>query len=78
MRIFIAASFFYSERREFEQQIVQLEADMTIKHSEIRNLEVELNTLESTLGQLERQKGEAQKRLDDLENQVIQKICVPS
>lgn len=57
------------ERREFEQQTIQLEADTTIKQSEIRNLEVELATLEATLTQLEKQKREAQKRLDDLENQ---------
>lgn len=47
---------------------------MTIKQSEIRNLEVEFNTLQTTVVQLERQKGEAQKRLDDLENQVKLKI----
>uniref|UniRef100_A0A915ITU9 Uncharacterized protein n=1 Tax=Romanomermis culicivorax TaxID=13658 RepID=A0A915ITU9_ROMCU len=57
------------EKRTFEQQLMQLEADMTIKNSEIRNLEVELNTLQATVIQLERQKGEAQRRLDDLDEQ---------
>lgn len=37
-------------------------------------IKVELGTLDSTVKLLERQKGEAQKRLDDLDNQVCMNI----
>ncbi|VDN32351.1 unnamed protein product [Gongylonema pulchrum] len=60
------------ERREADQQIVQLEADMTVKNSEIKNLKIELTTLQDTVLQLERQKGEAAKRLEALDLQVVQ------
>uniref|UniRef100_A0A914WF97 Epidermal growth factor receptor substrate 15-like 1 n=1 Tax=Plectus sambesii TaxID=2011161 RepID=A0A914WF97_9BILA len=58
-----------SDRRQVDSAIIQLEADMTIKQSEIKNLEIELNTLETTVKQLERQKGEAGRRLNDLDSQ---------
>ncbi|VDP15265.1 unnamed protein product [Onchocerca flexuosa] len=50
------------DRREADQEIVQLEADMTI----------ELTTLESTVTQLEKQKGEAEKRLEALDSHIAQ------
>lgn len=60
------------ERREADQAIVQFEADITVKNSEIKNLQIELTTLENTVAQLERQKIEAGKRLDALDNQIAQ------
>ncbi|CAJ0963473.1 unnamed protein product, partial [Mesorhabditis belari] len=60
------------EKREAEAKITQLEADMTVKNSEIRNLQIELTTLENTVKQLERQKIEAGKRLGDLDTQIQQ------
>ncbi|VDK71733.1 unnamed protein product [Litomosoides sigmodontis] len=44
------------DRREADQEIVQLEADMTVKNSEIKNLK----------------KGEAEKRLEALDSQIAQ------
>uniref|UniRef100_A0A158R4P9 Epidermal growth factor receptor substrate 15-like 1 n=1 Tax=Syphacia muris TaxID=451379 RepID=A0A158R4P9_9BILA len=61
-----------NERREADQAIVQLEADMTVKNSEVKNLQLELATLETTVAQLERQKIEAGRRLDALDNQITQ------
>ncbi|CAJ0581738.1 unnamed protein product, partial [Mesorhabditis spiculigera] len=60
------------ERRETDTKITQLEADMTVKNSAIRNLQVELTTLENTVKQLERQKTEAGKRLNDMDTQIAQ------
>ncbi|KAL3994770.1 Cytoskeletal-regulatory complex EF hand family protein [Acanthocheilonema viteae] len=60
------------DRREADQEIVQLEADMTVKNSEIKNLKIELTTLENTVTQLEKQKGEAEKRLEALDSQIAQ------
>ncbi|MCP9262050.1 Epidermal growth factor receptor substrate 15-like 1 [Dirofilaria immitis] len=60
------------DRREADQEIVQLEADMTVKNSEIKNLKIELTTLESTVTQLEKQRGEAEKRLEALDLQIAQ------
>ena len=53
-----------------EADIAQKEADIKIKNSEVKNLQSEVDTLAATLKQLENQKGEAQKRLNDLKNQV--------
>uniref|UniRef100_A0A1I7Y953 Epidermal growth factor receptor substrate 15-like 1 n=1 Tax=Steinernema glaseri TaxID=37863 RepID=A0A1I7Y953_9BILA len=58
------------ERNSIENQLIQLDADMTIKNSEIKNLQLELSTLEKTADQLKRQKVEAGKRLGDLDNQL--------
>ncbi|EFO26685.2 EF hand family protein, partial [Loa loa] len=60
------------DRREADQEIVQLEADMTVKNSEIKNLKIELTTLQNTVTQLEKQKGEAEKRLEALDSQIAQ------
>uniref|UniRef100_A0A0M3KGN5 Uncharacterized protein n=1 Tax=Anisakis simplex TaxID=6269 RepID=A0A0M3KGN5_ANISI len=65
-----------SERRHADEAIVQLEADMTVKNSEIKNLQIELNTLENTVVQLERQKVEAEKRLKQLDNQINELECI--
>lgn len=62
--------FFLREKRHLEQDITQKEADIRIKNGEIKLLTSELTTLTTTLKQLENQKGEAQKRLDDLDSQV--------
>ncbi|XP_035913025.1 epidermal growth factor receptor substrate 15-like 1 isoform X5 [Anopheles stephensi] len=59
------------ERRLLEQEVAQKEADVRIKSGELRSLQSELDTLTATLKQLENQKGEAQKRLDDLNNQQV-------
>ncbi|KAJ1358624.1 hypothetical protein KIN20_017100 [Parelaphostrongylus tenuis] len=61
-----------SDRREADIQISQLEADMKVKDSQIKNLQVELHTLELTVKQLERQKMEANRRLADLDDQIKQ------
>lgn len=55
---------------QLEQDIAQKEADITIRNGEVNSLQNMLNSLSSTLKQLEAQKGEAQKRLDDLDSQV--------
>jgi TolA-binding protein len=57
-------------RREAERDLAQLEADTTIKNSEIKNLEIELSTLSSTAKQLRHQKGEAGKRLAELDDRI--------
>lgn len=60
------------DRRATEQNVAQLEADMALKNSKIKNLQVELSTLENTVKQLERQKGEANRRLADFDTQITQ------
>ncbi|XP_060655421.1 epidermal growth factor receptor substrate 15-like 1 isoform X3 [Drosophila nasuta] len=64
------------ERRALETEIAQKEADVRIKNGEVRSLQSELDTLTATLKQLENQRGEAQKRLDDLQAQVTQNLAV--
>ncbi|KAE9418393.1 hypothetical protein Angca_004166 [Angiostrongylus cantonensis] len=61
-----------SDRREADIQVSQLEADMKVKDSQIKNLQVELHTLQLTVKQLERQKMEANRRLADLDDQIKQ------
>ncbi|CAI4226405.1 unnamed protein product [Auanema sp. JU1783] len=60
------------EKRDAEEAVAQLEADMIVKNSVIKNLQIELQTLESTVKQLDRQKGEAGRRLADLDDQIKQ------
>lgn len=43
-----------------------------MKNSEIKNAEIELNTLRMTVKQLKNQKGEATKRLGDLDDKILQ------
>lgn len=59
------------EKHGLEQDISQKEADIKIKNGEIKSLQSELDTLAATLKQLDNQKGEAQKRLNDLQTQVF-------
>lgn len=61
-----------AERREADLYVSQLEADMKVKDSQIKNLQVELRSLEGTVKQLERQKAEAGRRLADLDEQIKQ------
>jgi len=56
-----------SKRRHTEQVLFQIEADTTIKNSEIKNLEIELLSLNSTCKQLKSQRIEAAKRLNELD-----------
>lgn len=53
-----------------EQDKTQKEADIKIRNTEVATLQKELDAISSTLKQLENQKGEAQKRLDDLDDKV--------
>ncbi len=59
------------EKRQLETGVAQKEADIRIRNGEVRNLQAELDTLTATFKQLEVQKKEAQKRLDDLDSQVL-------
>ncbi|XP_055690639.1 epidermal growth factor receptor substrate 15-like 1 isoform X2 [Lutzomyia longipalpis] len=67
-----------TERRALEREMSQRAADIVIKTGEIRSLQKEMDTLTATLKQLEHQKVEAQKRLNDLQDQVkkINEQCV--
>ncbi|KAL3109878.1 hypothetical protein niasHT_019909 [Heterodera trifolii] len=58
-------------RRQAEQDLFQAEADMKVKNSEIRNLEIELLTLNATVKQLKNQRVEANKRLNDLDTKIV-------
>uniref|UniRef100_A0A183BM78 ABC transmembrane type-1 domain-containing protein n=1 Tax=Globodera pallida TaxID=36090 RepID=A0A183BM78_GLOPA len=58
-------------RRQAEQDLFQAEADMKVKNSEIRNLEIELLTLNATVKQLMNQRVEANKRLNDLDTKIV-------
>lgn len=60
------------ERRKAEQDLLQLDADTSVKNTEIKNAEIELNTLKMTVKQLRNQKGEATKRLADLDDKILQ------
>ena len=53
-----------------EQDRAQKEADIKIRTVEVQTLQKELDAINTTLKQLETQKGEAQKRLDDLDDKV--------
>ena len=58
------------DRRKADLELAQLEADITIKNSTVKNLEIELNTLVATVKQLQNQKGEAQKRLAEMDERI--------
>uniref|UniRef100_A0A0R3PN05 Epidermal growth factor receptor substrate 15-like 1 n=1 Tax=Angiostrongylus costaricensis TaxID=334426 RepID=A0A0R3PN05_ANGCS len=68
----LPCTFYACHLREADIQVSQLEADMKVKDSQIKNLQVELHTLELTVKQLERQKMEANRRLADLDDQIKQ------
>lgn len=57
------------EKMTLEKDLAQKEADVKIKNGELKNLQNELDALETMLKQLEIQKGEARKRLNDLDKQ---------
>lgn len=54
-------------RREAEQKLCQIESDTIVKNAELKNLEIELQTLNVTIKQLQHQRGEANKRLAELD-----------
>jgi epidermal growth factor receptor substrate 15 len=58
------------DRRKADIDLAQLEADITIKSSTVKNLEIELNTLAATVKQLQNQKGEATKRLGEMDQKI--------
>jgi epidermal growth factor receptor substrate 15 len=58
------------DRRKADIDLAQMEADITIKSSTVKNLEIELNTLAATVKQLQNQKGEATKRLGEMDNKI--------
>ena len=55
---------------QLETDKAQKEADIRIRSSETQVLEKEYAAIQATLEQLEKQKGEAQKRLDELDDRV--------
>ena len=55
---------------QLEQEKSQKEADIKVRSSEVVALQKELDSINLTVQQLEAQKGEAQKRLDDLDDKV--------
>ena len=59
---------------QLEQERAQKEADIKIRSGEVAALQKELDAINSTLKQLENQKGEAQKRLDDLDDKVCSSL----
>ncbi|KAI6180739.1 Epidermal growth factor receptor substrate 15-like 1 [Aphelenchoides besseyi] len=59
------------ERRKAEQDLVQLDADTSVKNAEIKNAEIELYTLNATVKQLRNQRAEAAKRLADLDDKIL-------
>lgn len=58
------------EKMTLEKDLAQKEADVKIKTGEFKNLQNEQDALETMLKQLEIQKGEARKRLNDLDKQI--------
>ena len=64
-------SFVCREKMKLEQEKTQKEADIKIKNGEVLALQKELDAVSNTVKQLEMQKAEAQKRLDELDDKVI-------
>ncbi|CAD5212309.1 unnamed protein product [Bursaphelenchus okinawaensis] len=59
------------ERRKADKDLAQLDADTLVKSAEIKNSEIEYQTLTATVKQLKHQKGEASKRLADLDERIV-------
>ncbi|CAD5216632.1 unnamed protein product [Bursaphelenchus xylophilus] len=59
------------ERRKADKDLMQLDADTVVKSAEIKNAEIEYQTLSATVKQLKHQKGEASKRLADLDERIV-------
>ena len=62
------------EKMQLEQDRAQKEADIKIRNGEMAALQKELDAINATLKQLENQKNEAQKRLDDLDDKVRNRV----
>ena len=60
-----------SEKIQLEKESQNTEYNMSVKKTEQHSLQSEYDTLASTLKQLTNQKDVAQKRLDDLDTQVL-------
>jgi epidermal growth factor receptor substrate 15 len=58
------------EKMGLEKEKAQKEADIRIRNGEVAALQKELDAINSTVTQLQMQKGEAQKRLDELDDKV--------
>ena len=58
------------EKNQLERDCAQQDADVKIKSGELVCLRADLDATLNTVQQLEKQKGEAQKRLDDLDSQI--------
>ena len=61
---------------KLEQEKTQKEADIKIKNGEVLALLKELDAVSNTVKQLELQKTEAQKRLDELDDKVLNIIAI--
>merc|ERR1719278_1274925 len=59
------------EKMMLEREVQDQEYQISAKNSETHSLQTEFNTLNSTLTQLTNQKNVAQKRLDDLDGQIL-------
>ena len=60
----------FSEKMRVEQERLQLQMDAAACNCELELLQKELDAIVMTTKQLETQKGEARKRLDELEDRV--------
>ena len=60
-----------SEKIQIEKEIQETEYNISLKNTEQNSLQGEFDTLSSTLKQLTNQKDVAQRRLDDLDTQVM-------
>ena len=63
-----------SEKIQVEKEIQETEYNITVKKTELNSLQGEFDTLSSTFKQLNNQKDVAQRRLDELDTQVIMKF----
>jgi len=59
------------DKNQLERDCAQQDADVKIKQGELVCLRADLDATLNTVQQLEKQKGEAQKRLDDLDSQIV-------
>ena len=59
-----------SEKVSIEKEVQETEYQISVKSTECHTLQAEFDTLSATLKQLTNQRDVAQKRLDDLDNQV--------
>ena len=64
------------QKLQFEQEKAQKLADIKIRNGEVQGLQKELDLINGTVTKLENQKGEAQKKLDELDDRVRQRINI--